>query len=270
METQQQIQHSKWKEARARIEAAALSRSPEPKADTPAQTNNARILHIIPPSSDINADMMDMIVAAVGVATEVPVNEIISGPPLPENISARKLAMALCVRLPRIDVTRVVDRFEVSEEAVRDALSLLDPILREYAITAKTPLHLSIPLIAKIWSGKVEEARRVPTIREIQSAVCQVWRITHNDLISSCRQDTLVEPRHIAMALCRRLTPKSLPEIGRHFGHRDHTTVLHAVKKCDAVMGAVAERMSPMCTPYAWALAAHAQTAITPIKQGRA
>jgi chromosomal replication initiator protein len=57
------------------------------------------------------------------------------------------------------------------------------------------------------------------------------FNVSRADILSSRRTATVVRPRQIAMYLSKLLTPRSLPEIGRHFGGRDHTTVLHAVRK---------------------------------------
>lgn len=72
-----------------------------------------------------------------------------------------------------------------------------------------------------------------PKIEDIQRVVCQHFGITKQDLLSARRQKTIVRPRQIAMWLCKQLTPRSLPEIGKRFGDKDHTTVLHAVKRID-------------------------------------
>jgi hypothetical protein len=71
------------------------------------------------------------------------------------------------------------------------------------------------------------------TIEEIQTAVERHCKVGHIDLISARRNADIVRPRQIAMFLARHLTPNSLPAIGRTFGGRDHTTVLHAVRKIE-------------------------------------
>lgn len=71
-------------------------------------------------------------------------------------------------------------------------------------------------------------------IEAIQRAVMQKYRLTRLELISSRRTGDIVRPRQIAMYLCKILTPRSLPEIGMRFGGKDHTTVLHAVRKIEA------------------------------------
>lgn len=71
--------------------------------------------------------------------------------------------------------------------------------------------------------------RRV-TVAEIQQRVARQFRIPLLEMKSGRRRRDIVRPRQVAMYLSRRFTPRSLPEIGRYFGGRDHTTVIHAIK----------------------------------------
>jgi hypothetical protein len=75
---------------------------------------------------------------------------------------------------------------------------------------------------------------RCPTIKEIQYFVGRRFDVLVSEMKSARRTASVVRPRQIAMYLSKILTPRSLPEIGRHFGGRDHTTVLHAVRKIGA------------------------------------
>ena len=68
------------------------------------------------------------------------------------------------------------------------------------------------------------------TIDLIQSIVCRFFKISKNEMLSSRRSRYLVRPRQTAVYLAKMLTSKSLPEIGREFSGRDHTTVIHSVK----------------------------------------
>ena len=79
---------------------------------------------------------------------------------------------------------------------------------------------------------RAKERRRV-RIEDIQRTVSKHYSVTRDDLTSARRNRAIVRPRQIAMFLAKALTPRSLPEIGRHFGGRDHTTVLHAVRKIE-------------------------------------
>jgi chromosomal replication initiator protein len=77
--------------------------------------------------------------------------------------------------------------------------------------------------------------RRV-SIDEIQKKVAEYFSVRVSDMHSPRRARTVARPRQIAMYLSKQLTSRSLPEIGRKFGGRDHTTVLHAVKKIEALI----------------------------------
>jgi len=74
--------------------------------------------------------------------------------------------------------------------------------------------------------------RRV-TIDEIQKRVAEHYNVRLADMHSARRSREVARPRQIAMYLCKQLTPRSLPEIGKKFGGRDHTTVIHAIRKID-------------------------------------
>ncbi len=80
------------------------------------------------------------------------------------------------------------------------------------------------------------EPKRVK-IEDIQRIVARHYNVSRADILSARRTATVVRPRQIAMYLSKVLTLRSLPEIGRRFGGRDHTTVLHAVRKIDSLVG---------------------------------
>jgi chromosomal replication initiator protein len=81
-----------------------------------------------------------------------------------------------------------------------------------------------------------QEPRRVK-IEDIQRIVARQYNVSRADLLSSRRTANVVRPRQVAMYLAKTLTLRSLPEIGRRFGGRDHTTVLHAVRKIENLVG---------------------------------
>ena len=74
-------------------------------------------------------------------------------------------------------------------------------------------------------------------IDEIQRRVAEHYNIRLADLIGPKRNRPLARPRQVAMFLCKRLTTRSLPDIGRRFGGRDHTTVMHGIKRIEELMG---------------------------------
>jgi chromosomal replication initiator protein len=92
---------------------------------------------------------------------------------------------------------------------------------------------------------KLREPKRVK-IEDIQKLVASHYSVSRPDILSSRRTATVVRPRQIAMYLSKILTLRSLPEIGRRFGGRDHTTVLHAVRKIETLSktdGALSEEI---------------------------
>lgn len=71
----------------------------------------------------------------------------------------------------------------------------------------------------------------VGQVRQIQDVVCQTYQVSRSDLLSDRRAMKVVWPRHVGMSLSREMTELSLPNIGRLFGRRDHTTVIHAIER---------------------------------------
>ncbi len=96
---------------------------------------------------------------------------------------------------------------------------------------------ITVPLAERTLADLVRarEARRV-RIEDILRIVSRHYKVPRNELLSSRRSRDVVRPRQIAMYLAKSLTSRSLPEIGRRFGGRDHTTVLHSVRKVEQMM----------------------------------
>jgi len=74
------------------------------------------------------------------------------------------------------------------------------------------------------------------TMDEVIKKTCEYYKIRQVDIISQNRQRAIARPRQMAMYLCKKLTQRSLPEIGRKFGDRDHTTILYGVRKIEELM----------------------------------
>jgi chromosomal replication initiator protein len=89
------------------------------------------------------------------------------------------------------------------------------------------------------------EPKRV-RVEDIQRVVARHYNVPRSDLLSNRRTRIIVRPRQVAMYLAKMMTPRSLPEIGRRFGGRDHTTVLHAVRKIEEQMGSDAKLAQEM------------------------
>jgi chromosomal replication initiator protein len=100
----------------------------------------------------------------------------------------------------------------------------------------KTPVTLDLAetIVRDLVQGI--EPRRIK-IEDILKVVSRQFGVTRNDLLSPRRHRSVVWPRQIGMYLAKQMTSRSLPEIGRRFGNRDHTTVLHAIRKIDSALG---------------------------------
>ena len=83
----------------------------------------------------------------------------------------------------------------------------------------------------------VNNSQNHVTIENIIKIVCDYFKLNVREMLSKRRSRYLVRPRQIAMYLTKNLTSKSLPDIGREFSNRDHTTVIHSVKTIDKLKG---------------------------------
>ena len=128
-----------------------------------------------------------------------------------------------------IAVTEEVLKF-ISREirtSIRELVGALNRIFSFSRIYNKTPNLSETKIILK---DLLNFSENKVTIDLIQTIVCQFFKISKNEMLSSRRSRYLVRPRQTAIYLSKQLTSKSLPEIGRCFSNRDHTTVIHSVK----------------------------------------
>lgn len=93
-------------------------------------------------------------------------------------------------------------------------------------------------------------------IRQIQEEVCKAADIKLSEMVRKSRHNKFVIARHIAVMLSRHFTSRSLPEIGRMFGGRDHTTIIHACAKLHPVLSDIKGRLGPGATLPEWVGAA--------------
>lgn len=93
--------------------------------------------------------------------------------------------------------------------------------------------NLSVDRVDELLSHLVGSGRPSASVSRIFSASSPHYNVSRQELVSNRRTRVIVKPRQIAMYLAKMLTPRSFPEIGRRFGGRDHTTVLHAVRKIE-------------------------------------
>ncbi len=102
-----------------------------------------------------------------------------------------------------------------------------------YSSFVKKPL--TIEMAQDVLKDLIRASQRRITIDDIQRKVADYYNIRLSDLLSARRSRTIARPRQVAMYLSKILTTRSLPEIGRKFGGRDHTTVIHAVKRIESL-----------------------------------
>ena len=106
-------------------------------------------------------------------------------------------------------------------------------LTRLFAFASLVGREITLDLAQDCLADILRASDRKITIEEIQRKVSEHYNIRLSDMIGPRRMRTLARPRQIAMYLAKQLTSRSLPEIGRRFGGRDHTTVMHGVRKIE-------------------------------------
>ncbi len=162
-------------------------------------------------------------------------------------IGALDEALRIKILEARVGVARInFPDFRVSDEVVkhvaravtangRDLEGAVNRLLAHTTLSG-APLDIEAAEIAVRDLIRTREPKRVK-IEDIQRLVANHYNVSRADILSARRTATVVRPRQIAMYLSKSLTLRSLPEIGRRFGGRDHTTVLHAVRKIEGLVG---------------------------------
>ncbi len=117
--------------------------------------------------------------------------------------------------------------------SIREMIGALNRILAFSKINTKPP---NIYECKKILKDFVTYNNKSISIESIQNIVAAHYNLNINEMLSPRRSRSLARPRQIAMYLAKQNTTKSLPEIGRNFSNRDHTTVIHAVKKIEELI----------------------------------
>jgi chromosomal replication initiator protein len=145
----------------------------------------------------------------------------------------RAKAVLLRDRYPNFALPEGVISY-VAHEVTSNGRDLDGALNRLVAHNQLTHTSLSLDMAEEVIRDLVRhrEPKRVK-IEDIQRIVAKHYNVQRQDLLSNRRTHNVVMPRQIAMYLAKTLTPRSLPEIGRRFGGRDHTTVLHAVRKIE-------------------------------------
>jgi len=109
-------------------------------------------------------------------------------------------------------------------------------LIRIGAYSSLTSTPIDIEMAKKVLKNILIENSREITIEKIQKKVADHFQIKVNDIKSSKRLKSIVFPRQVAMYICRNMTNLSYPEIGAKFGGKDHSTIIHAIKKIERNM----------------------------------
>ena len=146
-----------------------------------------------------------------------------------------KLSVLPGVEMPRPVVEFLARRLTSSIRELEGALNRI----AAYAMMTGRPIDVGF--VEEVLANVLRANQRRISIDEIQSQVSDHYRIRKAEMTSARRAREVARPRQVAMYLSKQLTPKSLPDIGRRFGGRDHTTVIHAVKQIERLRAADAE-----------------------------
>ena len=132
----------------------------------------------------------------------------------------------------QVKISKEIQNFVSTEitTSIRELVGAINRTVSFSRIYNKTPNLAETKIVLK---DLLNIAENKVTIDFIQTVVCKFFKISKNEMLSSRRSRYLVRPRQTAIYLAKMLTSKSLPEIGRCFANRDHTTVIHSVKTID-------------------------------------
>jgi chromosomal replication initiator protein len=150
----------------------------------------------------------------------------------PPDLETRIAILRKKVATDRIDIpdkdvlTFIADRVTSN---IRELEGSLTRVIAYASLTGR-PISVAVAdeVLKDLFPGG--SARSI-TIEQVQAAVCEWFSLSQADLRGDKRPQSITYPRHVAMYLCRELTDQSLPKIGAKFGGRDHSTVMHAVRR---------------------------------------
>ena len=146
-----------------------------------------------------------------------------------------KLTALAGVEMSRAVVEFLARRISSSVRELEGALN------RIAAYAMMTGRAIDVAFVEEVLANVLRANQRRISIDEIQTQVAEHYRIRKAEMTSARRAREVARPRQVAMYLSKQLTPKSLPDIGRRFGGRDHTTVIHAVKQIERLRAADSE-----------------------------
>ena len=154
---------------------------------------------------------------------------------LPTNYELRLEILKKKIEVLNINIPIDVLQFVASKivNNIRELEGALNRIWANYELTGK---KINIENSTNLLSDLISAHEKTISVESIQKKVSSYYNLLLSDMSSSRRSINIARPRQIAMFLCKELTSYSYPEIGRAFGGKDHTTVIHAVKKIESML----------------------------------
>ncbi len=154
------------------------------------------------------------------------------------------------VQVPQLE-TRVaivrkkaqLEQLEIDDEvavllaqAIRSNVRELEGALIRLAAQASIlGRRIDVEFARSVLASTLPARQQIVSVEDVIRAVCHHFNLRSSDLLGKDRHRSVAQARHVAIYLCRQRLKCSYPELGRHFGHRDHTSVMHAVKKVEAL-----------------------------------
>jgi len=121
-------------------------------------------------------------------------------------------------------------------QAIRSNVRELEGALIRLAAQASIlGRRIDVEFARSVLASTLPSRQQPVSVEDVVRAVCHHFNLRSSDLLGKDRHRSVAQARHVAIYLCRQRLKCSYPELGRHFGHRDHTSVMHAVKKVEAL-----------------------------------
>lgn len=144
-------------------------------------------------------------------------------------------AERMLVHNPKIVISDGVLEF-IAQKISSNVRVLEGALTRLFAFADLVRKDITMEMTQDCLSDILRATDRKVTMDEIIKRTCEYYNVRQTDMISPNRARAIARPRQVAMYLCKKLTTRSLPEIGRKFGNRDHTTILYGVRKIEELM----------------------------------
>ena len=144
-----------------------------------------------------------------------------------KSLAERQLAAYPGLSIPDTVLDFLAKRISSNTRELEGALT---SIIGHAAFTSR---QIDLEVTREALKDLLKKSGQGATIEGIQRTVSEFYQIRVSDMKSERRTRSIARPRQIAMYLCKQLTPKSYPEIGKHFGDRDHTTIMYAFRKVE-------------------------------------